>query len=103
MTKNLDFAVYRGIKNNTWYPELAYEKFLSNRLYLDATLGYWMKDDVDDRAITARAELGRDFPELGGVDIYAAVDYISDSTPFGYDGDNDDDNTEFVIGLRKNF
>ena len=101
-TKNLDFAVYRGIKNNTWYPELAYEKFLSNRLYLDSTLGYWLPDDADDTAITARVELGRDFPELYGVDIYVAVDYISDSTPFGNRNDNDDDNTEFVIGLRKN-
>ncbi len=103
LTKSLDFAVYRGIKNNTWYPELAYEKFLSNRLYLDATLGYWMPDNSDDSALTARAELGRDFPELGGVDIYAAIDYISDETPFGNAADSDDGNTEFVIGLRKNF
>ncbi|MEO9274801.1 TorF family putative porin [Marinomonas sp. 5E14-1] len=100
---NLDLALYRGIKKKTWYPELSYEAFLSNRLYLDASIGYWMPDDSNDTALTVRTELGRDFPELYGVDIYAAIDFISDSTPFGGTNDQDDSNTEFVIGVRKNF
>jgi uncharacterized protein (TIGR02001 family) len=103
LTKNLDLALYRGIKNKTWYPELSYEAFLSNRLYLNTSIGYWMPDDSNDTALTARAELGRDFPELYGVDIYAALDFISDSTPFGGTNDKDDSNTEFLIGVRKNF
>lgn len=103
LTKNLELALYRGIKQSTWYPELSYEAFLSNRLYLDTSIGYWMSDDASDTALTARAELGRDFPELYGVDIYAALDFISDSTPFGGASDDDSANTEFVIGVRKNF
>jgi uncharacterized protein (TIGR02001 family) len=103
LTKNLDFAVYRGIKNKTWYPEFTYEKFLGNRLYLDADVGYWLKDDVDDSALTARAELGRDFPEIYGIDIYVGVDFISDTTPFGYNNDEDESEINYIFGVRKNF
>jgi uncharacterized protein (TIGR02001 family) len=103
LSKSVDLAIYRGIKNKTWYPELSYEAFLGNRLYLDAAVGYWMPDNGDDNALTFRAELGRDFPEFYGIDIYVAVDFISDTTPFGYDTDNDDAETEVVFGLRKRF
>ena len=103
LTDNLDLAFYRGIKNKTWYSEIVYEKFLTNRLYLDATAGYWIKDGADDDALTARVELGRDFPELYGIDIYAAVDFTSDSTPFGNDSDEDESELEYVLGVRKNF
>lgn len=102
LTQNLDLALYRGIKNKTWYPELVYEVFLSNQLYLDATVGYWLPDNTDDSAFTARAELGRDLPEFYGIDIYVALDFISDSTPFGNSNDNDDSETKVVFGLRKN-
>ena len=101
--EGLDLSVYRGIKKKTWYPEVNYEKELVHKVYLDASLGFWLPDDADDSALTARIELGRDFPEFYGVDFYAAVDYISDSTPFGYNGDEDDAGTEFVFGARKNF
>lgn len=103
LSDSLDLNFYRGIKQKTWYVELDYEKFLSNRLYLDASLGLWESDDADDNAITARAELGRDFPELYGIDIYLAVDHTTDSTPFGNSNDEDEAETEYVIGLRKNF
>jgi len=72
-------------------------------LYLDVSTGYWTQDDADDSALTARAELARDFPEFHGIDIYGAVDFISDSTPFGDNNDKDDSEIEFVIGVRKNF
>jgi uncharacterized protein (TIGR02001 family) len=101
--KHLDISLYRGIKNKTWYAETTYEKTLKNRLYLDARLGYWIQDEADDNALTARVELGRDFPELYGIDIYGAIDYISDETPFGNSSDSDDPQVEFVLGIRKNF
>jgi len=101
--KGLDISLYRGIKKKTWYPEIAYENELVHKVYLDASVGFWLPDDEDDSALTARVELGRDFPEFYGVDFYVAVDYISDSTPFGYNNDNDDAETEFVFGVRKNF
>ena len=99
--KGLDISLYRGIKQNTWYPEVTYEKTIKYRIYLDAAVGFWLPDDGDS-ALTARVELGRDFPELYGIDIYAGVDYISDSTPF-VDDNYDEDETEFVFGVRKNF
>ncbi|TEW52341.1 TorF family putative porin [Psychromonas algicola] len=101
--KGLDISLYRGIKKNTWYPEVTYEKTIKYRIYLDAAVGFWLPDNSDDSALTGRVELGRDFPELYGIDIYAGVDYISDSTPFGNDNDEDDAETEFVFGVRKNF
>jgi len=99
--KGLDLALYRGIKNKTWYPEVTYEKFLPHRLYLDVSAGYWLPDDGDN-ALTARAELARDFPEFHGIDIYGAVDFISDETPF-IDDNNDDSEITLVFGVRKNF
>lgn len=101
--EGLNIALYRGIKNKTWYPEVKYEKFLPHRLYLDVSAGYWSQDDADDSALTARVELARDFPELHGIDIYGAVDVISDSTPFGSDADDDDSELELVLGVRKKF
>lgn len=101
--KGLNIALYRGIKKKTWYPQVKYEKFLPYRLYLDVIAGYWTQDDADDSAVTARVELARDFPEFYGIDIYLALDYISDSTPFGNDNDEDDSEQEVVLGIRKNF
>lgn len=103
LAKGLDLELYRGIKGKTWYPEISYEKFLKNRLYLDGSVGFWKQDDADDTALTARLELGRDFPEFHGIDIYGGLDFISDSTPFGNDADKDDSELEFVLGIRKNF
>ncbi|TXR51829.1 TorF family putative porin [Reinekea thalattae] len=99
----LDINLYRGIKRNTWYPELVLEKYLSNRLYLDASAGVWLKDDVDDIGITGHVELGRDFPELYGIDIYVGASAISDSTPFGGEYDQDEEDINYLFGLRKNF
>ena len=101
--RNVTIELYRGVKNKYWYPEISYEKNLDYRLYLDLSAGYWSPDDADDSAFTFRAELARDFPELGHVDIFIAADYISDETPFGNAGDDDDSDTSFVFGVRKNF
>lgn len=103
LSNSLDLALYRGIKRKTWYVEATYEKFLSNRLYLDANVGYSTQDDSDDSAIDARAELGRDFPEFYGIDIYVAVDFITDTTPFGNNNDEDESEVSYVFGVRKNF
>lgn len=103
LTKGVNVNLYRGIKQNTWYPELTYEKYLKYHLYLDVAVGVWLPDNADDSALTFRTELGRDFPEFYNIDIYGAVDYISDSTPFGNESDDDDAETEFVVGIRKNF
>lgn len=99
----LDINLYRGIKRNTWYPEVVLEKYLSNRLYLDASAGVWLKDDTDDSGITGHVELGRDFPELYGIDIYIGASAISDSTPFGGEYDQDEEDINYLLGLRKNF
>lgn len=101
--KGLDINVYRGIKNKTWYPEVTFEKYLPQRLYLDIAVGLWMQDDADDKALTARAELARDFPEFHSIDLFVAADFISDETPFGDDNDKDDSDLNVVIGIRKNF
>ncbi|MDK2778753.1 MAG: TorF family putative porin [Pseudomonadota bacterium] len=101
--KGLAINIYRGVKGKTWYPEVTYEKFLPYRLYLDLAAGYWTQDDADDDAFTARAELARDFPELGHIDLFVGADFISDETPFGDDADEDDSELTFVVGIRKNF
>lgn len=101
--KGLDINLYRGIKRKFWYPEVKYEHFLPNRLYLDVASGIWMVDDAkkDDKVLTARVELGRDFPEFNQVDIFLALDYISDKAP----GNSNKDNSKVkaIIGVRKNF
>lgn len=101
--KGLDINIYRGVKGKTWYPEVTYEKFLPQRLYLDLAAGYWLPDDGDDSALTLRAELARDFPELSNIDLFIAADYISDETPFGNKNDDDDSELTFLFGVRKNF
>ena len=101
--KGLDVSLYRGIKKNTWYPEVTYEKTLKYKIYLDAAVGFWLPDNSNDSALTGHVELGRDFPEFYGVDIYVGIDYISDTTPFGNDNDEDDAGTELIFGVRKNF
>ncbi|GHB58273.1 hypothetical protein GCM10008107_04050 [Psychrosphaera saromensis] len=103
LTHSLDIALYRGIKNKTLYAEIVYEKFLTNRLYLDAHVGYATQDDSDDSALDARVELGRDFPEFYGIDIYVAADFITDTTPYGNNSDQDDSEVSYVFGVRKNF
>ena len=82
---------------------MKYVKFLPHRLYLDVSAGYWSQDDADDSALTARVELARDFPALHGIDIYGALDVISDSPPFGSDADDDASELELVLGVRKKF
>ncbi|MAD46186.1 MAG: hypothetical protein CMI02_06200 [Oceanospirillaceae bacterium] len=101
--RDLTIDLYRGVKSKYWYPEIRYEKNLDYRLYLDLAAGYWAPDDADDSAVTLRAELARDFPELGHVDFFIAADYISDETPFGNDADEDDSDLTFLFGVRKNF
>lgn len=103
LIKGLDVNLYRGVKNKTWFPEVTYELYLPERLYLDLSAGLWMQDDADDEGFTARAELGRDFPELGGIDLYVGGSFISDETPFGDDNDDDDSDLRIFAGVRKNF
>ncbi|WP_430461652.1 TorF family putative porin [Thalassolituus sp. LLYu03] len=103
LAKGLDVNLYRGVKGKTWFPEVTYEMFLPERLYLDVSAGLWIQDDADDEGLTARAELGRDFPELHGIDLYVGASYISDDTPFGDNNDQDDSDLRFFAGVRKNF
>ncbi|EAT12644.1 hypothetical protein HF888_13805 [Bermanella marisrubri] len=100
-SKSLTIDVYRGIKGNYWYPELKLEKFLPNRFYLDASIGYTLYDDADDDTLNGRIELARDFPEFNGLDIFIGATYVEDQNP-GNDVDDDDD-VNFVFGVRKRF
>ncbi|ASP40718.1 hypothetical protein CHH28_19485 [Bacterioplanes sanyensis] len=102
-SKGWELSVARGIKQKTWYPEIRYEQYLQHRLYLDLIAGVWLADDADDKGISLRAELARDFPEFYSIDLFVAADYISDETPFGMDNDKDDSDFQVVFGIRKNF
>jgi uncharacterized protein (TIGR02001 family) len=103
INKNIEIALHREVKTKYWYPEIIFEKYLSNRLYFDAAIGYWNADDADDDALTFRAEIARDFPEFHHIDIFAGVSHITDETPFGADNDSDDGDTLFILGVRKKF
>ena len=101
--KGLSVNMHRGVKDQYWYPEVTFEKHLPQRLYLDVAVGMWMVDDADDKALTARVEVARDFPEFHKIDLFIAADFISDDTPYGDNNDKDDSDLNFVIGVRKNF
>ncbi|GGY38667.1 hypothetical protein GCM10011297_09820 [Bacterioplanes sanyensis] len=101
--KGWELSVARGIKQKTWYPEIRYEHYLQHRLYLDVMAGVWLQDDADDKGFNLRAELARDFPEFHSIDLFVALDFISDQTPFGMDNDEDDSDIQVVFGIRKNF
>ena len=101
--KGLEIGINREVKSKFWYPEVNYERFLPHRLYLDLHAGYWNIDDADDNALDFRAELARDFPELHHIDFFIAASHITDSTPGGDDADEDDAETLFLFGVRKNF
>ena len=103
INKEIEVALHREVKTKYWYPEIIFEKYLANRLYFDAAIGYWNADDADDDALTFRAEIARDFPEFHHVDIFAGISHITDETPFGMAGDSDDGDTLFVLGVRKRF
>ncbi|WP_396588625.1 TorF family putative porin [Bermanella sp. R86510] len=100
-SKSLTIDIYRGIKGNYWYPEIKIEKYLPNRFYFDASVGYTLYDDQDDDTLNGRVELARDFPEFNGLDIFLGATYVEDSVP-GNDVD-DDDEVNFFFGLRKRF
>jgi uncharacterized protein (TIGR02001 family) len=103
INKEIEIAIHREVKTKYWYPEIIFEKYLANRLYFDAAIGYWNADDADDSALTFRAEIARDFPEFNHIDIFIGVSHITDETPFGMNNDSDDDDTLFIVGIRKNF
>lgn len=103
LNKEIEIALHREVKTKYWYPEIIFEKYLANRLYFDAAIGYWNADDADDDALTFRAEIARDFPEFHHLDIFAGVSHITDETPFGMSGDSDDGDTLFILGVRKKF
>jgi uncharacterized protein (TIGR02001 family) len=103
ISKEIEIAIHREVKTKYWYPEVIFEKYLANRLYFDAAIGYWNPDSGSDDALTFRAEIARDFPEFKHVDIFVGVSHITDKTPFGYNTDSDDDDTLFIVGIRKNF
>lgn len=103
INKRLDINLYRAIKYKMWYPEVRYEHFFPYRIYADLSAGVWMPDKADDKAIHARAEIARDFPELAHIDIFLGVDMITDTTPFGNDNDKDESDINFFFGLRKDF
>jgi uncharacterized protein (TIGR02001 family) len=99
--KGLEVALNREIKVQYWYPEVSYEKFLPHRLYLDLSAGFWSYDGGES-AITARAELARDFPEFHHIDVFAAITYISDKTVFADDNISKADSV-LLLGIRKRF
>jgi len=99
--KGVEVALNREVKKKYWYPEVTYEKFLQNRLYLDLTAGYWSFDDGES-ALSFRAELARDFPEFHHIDLFAALTYISDETVYRDDNKSDADSL-FLVGIRKRF
>jgi uncharacterized protein (TIGR02001 family) len=103
INKDIEIALHREVKTKYWYPEIIFEKYLANRLYFDAAIGYWNADDANDDALTFRAEIARDFPEFHHVDIFIGVSHITDETPFGDNADSDDGDTLFVFGVRKRF
>lgn len=102
ISKSIEIALHREVKTKYWYPEVIIEKYLSNRLYLDAAVGYWNADDSDDDAFTFRVELARDFPEFKHLDVFIGVSFISDETPF-IDAGNNDEDTLLILGIRKRF
>ncbi len=99
--KGIEVALNREIKAKYWYPEITYEKFLQNRLYLDLSAGYWSFDGGES-ALSFRAELARDFPEFHHIDLFAALTYISDDTVYKNDDKSDADSL-FLVGIRKRF
>ncbi len=99
--KGLEVALNREIKKKYWYPEVTYEKFLQNRLYLDLSAGFWSFDGGEN-ALSFRAELARDFPEFHHIDLFAAVTYISDKTVIANDNNSDADSL-LLLGIRKRF
>ena len=99
--KGVEVALNREIKAKYWYPEVTYEKFLQNRLYLDLSAGYWSFDDGES-ALSFRAELARDFPEFHHIDLFAALTYISDETVAMNDNKSEADSL-FLVGIRKRF
>jgi len=103
ISKSIEIAIHREVKTKYWYSEIVFEKYLANRLYFDASIGYWNADNADDDALTFRAEIARDFPELNHLDIFIGVSHITDKTPNGMNTDNDDDETLFILGIRKKF
>lgn len=103
INKEIEIAIHREVKTKYWYPEIIFEKYLANRLYFDASIGYWNADNADDDAFSFHAELARDFPEFNHIDIFISANHITDETPFGGTTDNDDAETLFVIGVRKRF
>jgi len=102
LSKSLEIAFHREVKTKYWYPEIIFEKYLANRLYLDASVGYWLYDDSDDDAFTFRVELARDFPEFNHLDVFIGASFISDETPDADNG-NDEEETLLIFGLRKRF
>lgn len=103
LTKGLEINLYRAIKSKMWYPEIHYEHFFPYRLYADFSAGLWLPDNTEDKALHARAELARDFPELAHIDLFIAVDGITDTTPFGDNNDKDESEATFLFGVRKKF
>jgi uncharacterized protein (TIGR02001 family) len=103
ISKEIEIAIHREVKTKYWYPEIIFEKYLANRLYFDAAIGYWSPDSGSDDALTFRAEIARDFPEFNHVDIFVGVSHITDNTPIGNNTDSDDNDTSFIFGIRKNF
>ncbi len=99
--KGLEVALNREIKQKYWYPEVAFEKFLKNRLYLDLSAGFWSFDGGEN-ALSLRAELARDFPEFHHIDLFAALTYISDETVYADDNNSSADSL-FLLGIRKRF
>lgn len=101
--RHLDISLYRGIKSKMWYPEVRYEYFFPYRIYADFSAGIWLPDKAKDKALHARAEVARDFPELSHIDLFIALDAITDMTPFGDENDKDKSETSFLFGIRKRF
>lgn len=100
-TKELELAVNREVKYGAWYFEGSFEKYLPHRLYLDLSGGLWSVDD-GDQALTFRAELARDFPEFHHVDVFAAINYLSDET-FRVEDNTESSDMTVLLGVRKNF
>ncbi len=101
LSKGLDVALNREIKQKYWYPEITFEKFMQNRLYLDLSAGLWSFDGGES-ALSLRAELARDFPEFHHIDLFAALTYISDKTVYANDNTSSADSL-ILFGIRKRF
>lgn len=101
--RGLEINLYRAVKSKMWYPEIRYEHFFPYRIYADFSAGVWLPDKAEDKALNARAELARDFPELAKIDVFIAIDAITDTTPFGNNNDKDESEATFLFGVRKKF